>query len=111
MRTVPLRVAVATDDGALVWRGEFYKAKYFAIFDLTGKSPAKVELRVNTRRNRGSAASALEVLRDCEVIIAGAFDPESRDIVEAKGIIAHETSRESVEEAVLELAETISRLS
>ncbi len=106
-----LRVAVATDDGNKVKEDEFHRAKYFAIFDLTGRSPTRVELRVNTRRDRKEPASVLEILRDCEVLVAGSIDDESREIMESLGVIAHATKRESVESAVLEIAEGISKLS
>ncbi len=106
---MPIRVAVATDDGSEVKEGPFYQARYFAIYDLTGKSPTRVELRVNTRRGQGPT-SALDVLKDCGAIISGEMDPESRDIIESRGIIAHETSKKSVESAVMEIAEGLSRL-
>ncbi|RDD54269.1 MAG: hypothetical protein BA066_00525 [Candidatus Korarchaeota archaeon NZ13-K] len=109
---MPIRVAVATDDGKSLNEGSFHTAKFFAIYDVLGKSPTRVEMRVNTRReSRRGPASVLEILRDCEVLIAKKFDPKLKEIVEARGIITLETEKEDVESAVLEVAENISRLS
>ncbi len=109
---MPIRVAVATDDGKSLKDGSFHEAKFFVIYDVLGRSPTKVEMRVNTRRDsKRGPASVLEILRDCEVLIAKEFDTELREIVEARGIITLETDNEDVESAVLEVAEKISRLS
>jgi len=109
---LPIRVAVATDDGKSLKDGSFHEAKFFMIYDVLGRSPTKVEMRVNTRRDsKRGPASVLEILRDCEVLIAKEFDAELREIVEARGIITLETDNEDVESAVLEVAEKISRLS
>lgn len=108
---MPIRVAVATDDGKNLNDGPFHEAKFFAIYDVLGRSPTRVEMRVNTRRNsRRGPASVLEILRDCEVLIAKKFDSKLREIVEARGIIILETRKDDVESAVLEVAENISRL-
>ncbi|HDM91820.1 MAG TPA: hypothetical protein ENG69_00285 [Candidatus Korarchaeota archaeon] len=106
---MPIRVAIATDDGSEVKSGPFYEARYFAIYDLTGKSPTRIELRVNTRKGKGPS-DALDVLRDCEVIVSGKMDAESMDIIESRGIIAYETSKKPVESAIMEIAEGLSRL-
>jgi len=108
---LPIRVAVATDDGKSLYDKLFHSAKFFAIYDILGRSPTKVEMRVNTRRESKSAASVLEILRDCEVLIAKKFDSKLKELVEARGIITVETAKDDVESAVLEVAENISRLS
>jgi len=109
---LPIRVAVATDDGKTLKEGSFHEAKFFAIYDVLGRSPTRIEMRVNTRRgSKRGPTSVLEILRDCEVLIAREFDIELREIVEARGIITLETGREDIESAVLEIAEKISRLS
>lgn len=109
---MPIRVAVATDDGKNLNEGSFHTAKFFAIYDVLGKSPTRVEMRVNTRRDsRRGPTSVLEILRDCEVLIAKKFDLKLKELVEARGIIILETEKDDVESAVLEVAENISRLS
>lgn len=109
---MPIRVAVATDDGRTLKSGPFHEAKFFAIYDVLGRSPTKVEIRVNTRKgSKRGPTSVLEILRDCEVLIAKNFDVELREIVEARGIITLETSQDDVESSVLEMAEKISKLS
>lgn len=109
---MPIRVAVATDDGKSLNEGSFHAAKFFAIYDVSGRSPTRVEMRVNTRRDsKRGPASVLEILKDCEVLIAKKFDSRLRELVEARGIIILETEKDDVESAVLEVAENISRLS
>jgi predicted Fe-Mo cluster-binding NifX family protein len=107
---LPIRVAVATEDGKHVKEGEFNKAKYFAIYDVSGKSPTKVELRVNTRISSEDPSSALEILRDCEVVISKEFSRDVKEAMESMGLIAHETRNTDVVGAIIEFAEKVARL-
>ncbi len=108
---MPIRIAVATDDGKFVKEGPFHEAKYFAIYEVSGRSPTRIELRVNTRRgSRRGPSSVLEILRDCEVLISRSFDVESREVIESRGIITLETNSKELESAVLEVAEKLARL-
>ncbi len=105
-----IRVAVATEDGKKVKDGDFNKAKFFAIYDVSGMSPTKVELRLNTRRMSDNPASPLEILKDCEVIISKQFRKEVKEVIESMGVITHETKHDDVISAVTEFAEMISKL-
>ncbi len=108
---MPIRIAVATDDGKFVKEGPFHEAKYFAIYEVAGRSPTRIELRVNTRRgSRKGPSSVLEILRDCEILVSRSFDVESREIIESRGKITMETNNKELESAVLEAAEKIARL-
>ena len=106
-----LRIGVATDDGKTVKRGDFSESKFFAIYDLTGRTPTRVELRPNPLRGKSKdPMRVLRILGDCDVIISMEFAPESIKDMEAKGIIAHETKKRDVDKSVLEFAEELARL-
>lgn len=106
-----LRIGIATDDGKTVKEGYFTESKFFSIYDLTGKTPAYIELRPNSHRTKkGDPLQVLRGLRDCDVIIGKKFSANSRKDMEAMGVIAHETKREEVDGSVLGFSEDLARL-